>query len=45
MRGNIISGFGSIDVLAALNGDNAHRLSNGLTLSVELHEFFDDLDL
>ena len=38
-----MNSFGGIDVLAELNGTNLHRLSNGLTMSSELHTCFDDL--
>ena len=42
---SIIGGFGNIDVLAELDGANMHRLSNGLTLNVEIHLVFDNLKL
>ena len=42
---SIIEGFGNIDVLAELDGANMHRLSNGLTLDVNIHLVFDDLEL
>ena len=37
--------FGNIDVLAELDGANTHRLSNGLTLDVDIRYVFDDLEL
>ncbi len=42
---SIIESFGNIDVLAELDGANIHRLSNGLTLNVDVHSVFDDLKL
>ena len=42
---SIIDGFGDIDVLAELDGANMHRLSNGLTLDVNVHLVFDNLEL
>jgi len=42
---SIVNGFGSINVLAELDGNNAHRLSNGLTMVTELHHIFDNLKL
>jgi hypothetical protein len=42
---SIIDGFGDIDVLAELDGANMHRLSNGLTLNVDVHLMFDNLEL
>jgi hypothetical protein len=41
----IINSFNSIDVLAELDGNKLHSLSNGLTLRLEVHSLFDDLDL
>ncbi|KAJ3515226.1 hypothetical protein NLJ89_g1890 [Agrocybe chaxingu] len=41
----IVNCFGGINVLNELNGDTVHRLSNGLTMSVALRHFFDDLHL
>jgi hypothetical protein len=41
----IIESFGNIDVLAELDGANMRRLSNGLTLNMEIHSVFDDLEL
>jgi len=37
--------FGIIDVLAELDGANIHRLSNALTLNVDVHAAFDGLKL
>ena len=42
---SIIEGFGNIDVLAELDGAKMHRLSNGLTLNVDVHLVFDNLKL
>ncbi|KAF8268184.1 hypothetical protein EI94DRAFT_1700463 [Lactarius quietus] len=39
----IINGFAHINILDELNGDKAHRLSNVLTLSVQVQHLFDDL--
>ncbi|CAA7265222.1 unnamed protein product [Cyclocybe aegerita] len=41
----IVNCFGGINVLDELTGDMAHRLSNGLTMSVALHGYFDRLAL
>ena len=42
---SIVNLFGRIDVLSELDGDNAHRLSNGLTLTPDAHSKFDMLSL
>jgi hypothetical protein len=42
---NLIYAFGGIEVLEELEGDKAHRLSNGLTLEINVHSLFDSLDL
>ena len=41
----IINSFGSIDILAELNGDKIHSLENGFTMDVALHDMFDNLEL
>ena len=41
----IIDGFDNINVLTELDGANMHRLSNGLTLEVNIHTAFDGLNL
>ncbi|EDR08332.1 uncharacterized protein LACBIDRAFT_297898 [Laccaria bicolor S238N-H82] len=41
----LIGHYGDIDGLAELDGPQGHRLSNGLTLSVDSHALFDDLSL
>ncbi|KAF5348781.1 hypothetical protein D9756_009749 [Leucocoprinus leucothites] len=35
---NLIYAFGGIQVLDELNGDSIHRLSNGLTLAIHVHD-------
>jgi hypothetical protein len=42
---NLIYAVGGIEVLEELDGVNAHRLSNGLTLEINVHSLFDSLDL
>jgi hypothetical protein len=42
---SIINSFNTIDVLAELDSNKIHRLSNGLTLCGELHSLFDSLKL
>ena len=42
---NIVHGFSGINALEELDGPNIHRLSNGLTMGVDLHQTFDDLGL
>ena len=42
---NIVHGFSGINALEELDGPNIHRLSNGLTMGVDLHYAFDDLGL
>ncbi|KAH9977129.1 hypothetical protein BGW80DRAFT_836751 [Lactifluus volemus] len=42
---SIINSFNSIDVLAELDANKIHRLSNGLTLDMNLHFLFDRLQL
>lgn len=41
----IIDNFRAIDVVTELSGDNIYRLENGFTMSVDLHDAFDDLSL
>ena len=41
----IIESFGIIDILAELDGANIHRLSNALTLNLDVHIAFDGLKL
>jgi HNH endonuclease len=41
----IINTFKTIDILGELNGPNIHRLENGFTMDVSLHDSFDDLRL
>ena len=41
----IVHGFSGINALEELDGPNIHRLSNGLTMGVDLHYAFDDLGL
>jgi len=42
---SIINSFDNIDVLAELDGNKIHSLSNGLTLDLNLHSLFDNLKL
>jgi hypothetical protein len=42
---NLIYAFGGIKVVEELDGEKAHRLSNGLTLANYVHGSFDRLDL
>jgi hypothetical protein len=41
----IINTFRSIDILVELDGPNIHRLENGFTMAVDLHNSFDNLRL
>jgi len=41
----IINTFRTIDILTELNGPNIHRLENGFTMAVDLHNSFDNLRL
>ncbi len=41
----VLKRFGGVDVVEELNGNQVHRLGNILTLSVNLHYFFDTLHL
>jgi len=41
----IVHGFSGINALEELDGPNIHRLSNGLTIGVDLHYTFEDLGL
>ncbi|CAA7263958.1 unnamed protein product [Cyclocybe aegerita] len=41
----MVNSFANISVLDELDGENLHRLSNGLTLEVDLHILFDTLKL
>jgi len=41
----IVNSFRTIDILAELDGSKIHGLQNGLTMSAELHDSFDNLRL
>ncbi|CAA7265206.1 unnamed protein product [Cyclocybe aegerita] len=42
---DMVNCFGGINVLNELNGDMAHRSSNGLSMSMELRHYFDDFNM
>ena len=43
--GSIVYNYGRSSILDELNGTDGHRLSNGLTLSLNVHNEFDKLNL